>query len=122
MTAELLYVLLVIGAMLVLFATEKLRMDVVALLALLALALPGLLSPQEAVAGFSDQSVIIIAALFVVGGAIFRTGLADQLGQRLQATAGTSYVRMLVLVMLATALLSAFLRDRKSVVEGRSGA
>lgn len=115
MTAELLYVLLVIGAMLVLFATEKLRMDVVALLALLALALPGLLSPQEAVAGFSDQSVIIIAALFVVGGAIFRTGLADQLGQRLQATAGTSYVRMLVLVMLATALLSAFLSSTGTV-------
>lgn len=98
-----------------LFATEKLRMDLVALLALLALAVPGLISPQEAVAGFSDQSVIIIAGLFIVGGAIFRTGLAEALGRRLQASAGTSYLRMLVLVMLATALLSAFLSSTGTV-------
>ncbi len=115
MTPELVYVLGVILVTLLLFATEKIRMDLVALLALLALALPGLLSAQEAVAGFSDQSVIIIAGLFVVGGAMFRTGLADAMGRRLQASAGTSYLRMLVLVMLSTAALSAFLSSTGTV-------
>lgn len=90
-------------------------MDVVALLALLALALPGIISPAQAVAGFSDQSVIVIAALFVVGGAIFRTGLADSMGRWLQKSAGTSYLRMLMLVMVVTALLSAFLSSTGTV-------
>lgn len=115
MNPELIYVTVVLAAMLLLFATEKLRMDVVAVLAMLALALPGIITPGEAIAGFSDQSVVMIAALFVVGGAIMRTGLADSLGSRLQTVAGTSYLRMLVLVMAATALLSAFLSSTGTV-------
>lgn len=115
LSPDLLYVALVVLLTLLLFASEKLRMDLVALLSLIAVALPGIISPGEALAGFSDQSVVIIAGLFVVGGAVFRTGLADALGQRLQAAAGTSYVRMLVLVMLSTALLSAFLSSTGTV-------
>ncbi len=115
MSPELIWVLCVVAGALVLFATEKIRMDLVALLALLALALPGIITPAQAIAGFADQSVIIIAGLFVVGGAIFRTGLADSIGRFLQARAGTSYLRMLVLVMLATAGLSAFLSSTGTV-------
>src|SRR5690625_2274693 len=115
MTPELLWVAFVVAFTLVLFATEKLRLDVTALLALLALAVPGLLTPAEALAGFADQSVMIIAALFVVGGAIFRTGLADSLGLGLQRTAGTSWLRLILLLMGATALLSAFLSSTGTV-------
>lgn len=114
-TGELLWVLTVVLGTLVLFATEKLRLDTTALLALLALAVPGLLTPAEALAGFADQSVIIIAALFVVGGAIFRTGLADSLGLYLQRASGTSFTRIVLLLMGATALLSAFLSSTGTV-------
>src|SRR5690625_5006926 len=114
-TGELLWVLTVVLGTLLLFATEKIRLDTTALLALLALAVPGLLTPQEALAGFADQSVIIIAALFVVGGAIFRTGLADTLGAYLQKTAGTSWLRIVLLLMGATAALSAFLSSTGTV-------
>src|SRR5690625_3345427 len=114
-TGELLWVLTVVLGTLLLFATEKIRLDTTALLALLALAVPGLLTPQEALAGFADQSVIIIAALFVVGGAIFRTGLADSLGLYLQRASGTSFTRIVLLLMGATALLSAFLSSTGTV-------
>lgn len=105
----------VLGGMVLLFALDRFRLDLVALLALLCLLLSGILTPAEALAGFADPVVLMIAGLFVVGGAIFETGLADASGRLLGRAAGTNPVRLLVLVMLTSAGLSAFLSSTGTV-------
>ena len=75
--------LLVIGLLLAsvgMFVANKPRMDVVALLVIVALPLFGIISVPEALTGFSDPNVLLIAALFVIGEGIVRTGIANQLG------------------------------------------
>ncbi|WP_407920293.1 SLC13 family permease [Halopseudomonas bauzanensis] len=87
----------------VLFIRNKPRMDVVALLVIVALPLTGVLSVQEAVAGFSDPSVLLIAALFVIGDGLVRTGIAYQLGDWMVRQAGSSETRLILLLMLTVA-------------------
>ncbi len=109
MTTELIWVLLLLAAAMVLFASNKLRMDVVALLVIISFVMSGTLSLNEAMAGFSDPNVILIAALFVVGHGLVRTGVAYQVGEWLMKVAGNSETRMLVLLMLTVAGLGAFM-------------
>ena len=71
-----------------LFAINKVRADVVALCAVIALLLFGILTPQEALSGFSNPIVIMMAGLFIVGGGIFQTGLAKMISSRLMRLAG----------------------------------
>lgn len=91
----------------VLFITERLRMDVVAILVILALILSNILTPEEALAGFADPVVLMIAGLFVVGGALYQTGVAQSIGDLLARIGGQSEARLIVLIMLGVALLSA---------------
>ena len=104
---ELLWVLTLLLIAIVLFATNKLRMDVVALLIIIAFVLSGTLSLSEATAGFSDPNVILIAALFVIGDGLVRTGVAYQVGDWLVKVAGDSEAKMLVLLMITVAALGA---------------
>lgn len=85
------------------FIANRPRMDVVALAALLALVLGGTLTVDQALAGFSEPSVILIAAFFVIGEGLVRTGVAYRVGDWLVARAGSSETRLLVLLMLAVA-------------------
>ncbi|MFC3609124.1 SLC13 family permease [Stutzerimonas tarimensis] len=103
MNAELALVLGLLATCVALFIRNRPRMDVVALMAMVALPLAGVLSVPEALAGFSDPSVILIGALFVIGHSLVRTGIAYRLGDWLARTAGTSEIRLLVLLMLAVA-------------------
>ena len=103
MSGDLLLVLALLTGCICLFALNKPRMDVVAVLAMVALPLTGVLSVQEALAGFSDPSVVLIAALFVIGDGLVRTGIAYRLGDWLMRAAGSSETRLLVLLMLAVA-------------------
>ncbi|PQO25962.1 SLC13 family permease [Blastopirellula marina] len=89
----------------VLFIIDWPRMDVVALSAMVALPVLGIISVQEAFAGFSDPNVVLIAALFVIGEGITRTGIALQVGQWLALKAGRSEARLVVLLMLSVGLL-----------------
>jgi di/tricarboxylate transporter len=89
------------------FAINKPRMDAVALLMLVALPLTGVISMSEALAGFSDGNVVLIAALFVVGDGLVRTGVARQLGDWLSAKAGSSETKLVVLLMLVVCGLGA---------------
>jgi len=100
---------MLLAVAMVLFASNKLRMDVVALLVIIAFVMSGTLTLNEAVAGFSDPNVILIAALFVVGHGLVRTGVAYQVGEWLMKVAGNSEIRMLVLLMLTVAGLGAFM-------------
>ena len=103
MNTELTMVLALLLGSMVLFIRNKPRMDVVALMVIVALPLTGVLSIQEAVAGFSDPSVLLIAALFVIGDGLVRTGIAYKLGDWMAHQAGSSETRLLVLLMLTVA-------------------
>jgi di/tricarboxylate transporter len=101
--------LAILAVAVTLFVTERLRIDVVALGVLVALMALNILTPQEAVSGFANDTVISFAALFVVGGAVFRTGLAALISDRVLSVAGSGQTRLLVVLMLAVGALSAFI-------------
>ncbi|WP_312514490.1 SLC13 family permease [Stutzerimonas nitrititolerans] len=103
MNIDLLLVLFLLASCVGLFVINKPRMDVVALLAMVALPLSGVIGVNEALAGFSDPSVVLIAALFVIGNGLVRTGIAYRLGDWLMRSAGSSESRLLILLMLAVA-------------------
>lgn len=105
MNPQLLFVIGLLVACIGMFVANKPRMDVVALLVIVILPLSGILKVSEAIAGFSDPNVILIAAMFVIGEGLVRTGIAFRLGDWLVAKAGGSETRLLVLLMLATAVL-----------------
>jgi len=91
-----------------LLLTEWLRNDIVAVLIILALATAGVLSPSEALSGFGSEPAIILVSIFVLSGAFQRTGLSDAIGAWIEKFAGESYGRMLAIIMLSVAFLSAF--------------
>ena len=97
------------------FITEWLRVDVVALIVVIALMISRLLTPTESISGFSNPVVLTIAALFVIGGGVLQTGLAATIGNTVLKIAGTNPTRLIVTVMLAVALLSAFMSDTGTV-------
>lgn len=109
MNKELIWVLSLLCLVIMLFISGKLRMEVVALLVIITFVLSGTLTLQEATAGFSDPNVILIAALFVIGEGLVRTGVALKMGEWLIKMAGSSESKMLVLLMLTVAGLGAFM-------------
>jgi di/tricarboxylate transporter len=102
---DLILVLIVVAVAALLFASGKVRLDVVALLVILSLAVSGVLSPREAVAGFGAPVVIIVAALLVIGRALTQTGVAHGIGLWLNRAGGGSETRLLVLLMISAAVL-----------------
>jgi di/tricarboxylate transporter len=96
-------------AAIVLFITEWLRVDLVALLVVVALMLSGILTTQEAIAGFANPAILTIASLFVIGGGVMQVGLAGRIGQQILSIAGEGQKRLVAVIMLTVALLSGFL-------------
>ncbi|MCS2168494.1 SLC13 family permease [Scandinavium manionii] len=109
MNGELIWVLCLLAVAVLLFATGKVRMDAVALLVIVAFVLSGTLTLSEAFSGFSDPNVILIAALFIIGDGLVRTGVATSMGSWLVKVAGNSEIKMLVFLMLTVAGLGAFM-------------
>ncbi len=107
--------LIVLGLTVALFIWGRIRSDVVALSALAVLMVAGVLSPTEALAGFSSSVVIMMAGLFVVGGAIFQTGLARETGKRMMGLAQGNETRAFLLVMLTTSVIGAFVSNTGTV-------
>ena len=93
----------------------RIRSDVIALCSMLALVLTGIITPEEGLAGFSNSVVIMIAGLFIVGGAITQTGLARLIGNKVLSLAGESEVRLFYLVILVTILLGLFVSNTGTV-------
>ena len=108
-------ILIVLGLTVALFIWGRIRSDVVALSALAVLMVSGVLSPTEALAGFSSSVVIMMAGLFVVGGAIFQTGLARETGKRMMSLAQGNETRAFLLVMLTTSVIGAFVSNTGTV-------
>jgi di/tricarboxylate transporter len=111
MTIEIGIVLGILGIAVVLFVTEWIRVDVVAMLVLGSLALTGLLSPAEALSGFSNPAVVTVWAILILSAALSRTGVAGLIGHRLLGLAGTSETRLVVVIMLTVGILSGFMND-----------
>jgi di/tricarboxylate transporter len=113
MTPELTTVLALLVAAVAMFAINRPRMDAVALIMLVALPFVGLVQSKpiitinEALAGFADPNIVLIAALFVIGDGLVRTGVARRLGDWLIKTAGSSETRLVVLLMLVVCGLGA---------------
>lgn len=106
-TNQLILFAILIGSIVLLF-TEWIRIDLTAILIILALSITGLLAPEEALSGFSSEPAIIVAAIFVLSGALFHTGLSEQMGNWIKQLAGKSFTRTIGVVMPSVALLSAF--------------
>lgn len=107
--------LIILALSAVFFAIGKVRSDLVALCALAALLLTGILTPQEALAGFSNPVVIMMVGLFVVGGAIVQTGLAKKASAGLMAFAGDNELWLFLLLMVVTAVIGAFVSNTGTV-------
>ena len=109
MNTELLLVLLLLAAAIVMFVANRPRMDAVGLLMIVLLPFTGVLTMSEALAGFADPSIVLIAALFVIGEGLVRTGVARRIGDWIGQTTGGHEGRALVMLMLAAAGLGAFM-------------
>ena len=109
MTIEIIIVLGILAVSVILFITEWVGMDVVALLVLGALAISGFVTPAEALSGFSSPAVVTVWAVLILSGALARTGVASLIGQRLMRLAGDSEVRLMVIIMLTVGVLSGFM-------------
>ena len=107
MNASLAIVLVLLASAIAMFAINKPRLDAVALIMLVALPFTGVLTVNEALSGFSDANIVLIAALFVIGDGLVRTGVAQRLGDWLIAKAGKSEVRLIVLLMMVVCGLGA---------------
>ena len=111
MTLQIAMVLIIMGVAVALFVTERLRVDLVALLVLVSLVLTGLLSPPEALSGFSNPAVVTVWAVFILSGGLSRSGVAGLVGHQVLRLAGQGEVRLLIVIMLTAAVMSAFMNN-----------
>ena len=111
MTTDIALTLAIVLMAIVLFATEKLRVDLVALLVLLAVSITGLVSKEEVFLGFANSAVITIWAVYIVSGGLFKTGVADKLGSLILRLAGSSEARLITVIMLTCGVMSAFMNN-----------
>jgi di/tricarboxylate transporter len=111
MTVEIFIVLFILGVSLVLFVSEVIRMDLVALLVLCTLAITGLVDAEGAFAGFSNSAVITVWAMFILSEGLTRTGIADIIGRQVMRVAGRREISMIFVIMVTGAVLSAFMNN-----------
>lgn len=111
MTPEIVQVLIVVGGALLLLISERIRVDVIALMVLGTLAMIGLVTPTEALSGFSSPAVITVWAVFIMSGALARSGIANRIGRQVLRVAGNGEARLIAAIMLSAGLMSAFLNN-----------
>lgn len=111
MTIENILVFSILGAALILFISERIRVDLVALLVLVSLTLTGLVTPEEAFSGFASPAVITVWSVFIISGALTRSGVADVIAKYILRLAGQNPVRLTVLIMLTVGVMSAFMNN-----------
>lgn len=109
------YTFLVLGLTICFFVWGKIRSDLIAIISMLALFLGGVLSTSQALSGFSNSTVVMIAALFVIGEGLSRTGITSWLSKQVISLAGESTARILMVLMVGTAILSAFISNTGTV-------
>ena len=110
-TLDIALTLLIILAALILFATEKLRVDVIALLVLISVGLLGLVPQDQLFNGFANSAVITVWAVYMVSGGLFKTGVADAMGKAILRVAGDRESRLVGTIMVTVGVLSAFMNN-----------
>lgn len=116
MTLPIAFLALLLVVMVVLFLTEKLPVDLTAFLGLIVLVFGGYVTAGEAFQGFSSPAVITMLSVFLVGGALFETGVADMVGARIYRLVGSSEIRLVLVVMVVCGALSAFMNNTAATV------
>lgn len=111
MTFEIAFVLILLVVAMILFMTEILRMDVVALLVMCVLAVTGMVTPEQALSGFSNSAVVTVWAMFVLSGGLTVTGVANIIGQQVLWLAGRTETRMVAVIMLTSGIMSAIMNN-----------
>ena len=111
MDTPLIITFIILLVSLVLFLTDKLPSDLIALLVAVSLGVTGVLTPQEAFSGFSRAAVITIMAIFILAEALRRSGVTEQAGNILLKVGGKSESRLIIVVMIAGAFLSLFMNN-----------
>ena len=104
-------VLIILVATVVMLIFEIVRIDIVALLCMLALGWTGVLTPQEAISGFSSNAVIAMMAVMILGQGIAKTGIMDQFSRAVLKKVGTNRPRMIGLLSLSVGILAGFIRS-----------
>ncbi len=111
MTPQIALTLAIVFGAVLLFMTEKLRVDVIALLVLLTLALTGLVAADQVFDGFASTAVVTVWAIYIVSGGLFKTGVADMLGQRIIKLAGSGESQLTAVIMATCGAMSAFMNN-----------
>jgi di/tricarboxylate transporter len=111
MTLEIGATLGIIFLALILFATEKMRVDLIALIVLLLASITDLVPKEEVFSGFANPAVITIWAVYIVSGGLFKTGVADMLGSLIFRLSGASEARLIAVIMLVCGIISAFINN-----------
>jgi di/tricarboxylate transporter len=111
MTPQIALVLAIMAAAIVMFVTERIRVDVVALMVLVSLTLTGLITPAEALSGFANLAVVTVWAVLILSAGLARTGVAGLIGRPLLRLAGGSEARLIAFIMLLVGVLSGFMND-----------
>jgi di/tricarboxylate transporter len=111
MTLSMIFVLSILAGAVVLFVTDWLRVDLVALSVLLILAIFGVISHDQAIAGFSNKAVITIASVLVLSAGLVRTGVAQILGGQILKLSGNSEIRLLIIMMITVGALSGIMNN-----------
>ncbi len=111
MTNEILLVFIILGAAIILFASERLRVDVIALMVLITLLFTGLVTTEEAFSGFSSPAVVTVWAIYIVSAGLMFTGIADFLGQRILHVSGVQEWRLILVIMFTVGTMSAFMNN-----------
>ena len=111
MTPQIALTLAIILAAMALFATEKLRVDLVALLVLLSVGLLRLIDPEEVFDGFANPAVITVWAVYMVSGGLYKTGVADSMGRFILRLAGNKEAGLIATIMVTCGVISAFMNN-----------
>ncbi len=111
MTLEIATVFAITALAVILFITERVRMDLVALLVMVSLALTGILTPVEALSGFSNPAVVTVWAVLILSAGLARTGVAGSIGHRILRLAGNGEARLILMIMLMAGILSGFMNS-----------
>ena len=115
MTLEIILVCGLVLSAVILFATERLPVDLTAMIIMGAMLLSGMIAPEDAVAGFSNPATVTVGAMFVLSAGLFKTGSVNLLGNSLARLGRVSFWLVLVVMMLMVGLLSAFINNTAAV-------
>ena len=110
-TQEIFLTLTILFLAIILFVTERIRVDLVALLVLVALVITGLVTPAQALSGFANPAVVTVWAVFILSAGLSATGVAHIIGRQVLHISGRGEMRLMVVIMLTAAILSGFMNN-----------